>query len=579
MCALAQNSEQCMSSQELISTPGSTPDDTSGQQDHVEGVSHASEHPPVDRIQNAQKLSPFWHDRLVEAGMIGSMACYYVIGNYNLGASRLFHLNPLLSLPFLLIFALLSWYRLSFAVALLPMALPYFSVQKPVYSHYQFSLVEIVLWTCAAVALVQVLVKQDAYRLSWRELRDRLGPFLLPALIFALTAAISIVIAYARRDALRGFREEVFDPILFLLLACYCLRTRQDVARLLLALFASAFVVALEGLAQYFLFRSQLVLEADGVRRVHALYGSANNIGLFFDYSLPIGFALLFIGRHQVFGFLRAWGIRILVIAALLPMLLVLYLSQSRGAWVAIAVASLFILLLLLRGRKAVLIAGLGLLVALVVGGLVFHKAILNFINDHQSVTGVSTLTKRLYLWLSALRMIHDRPWFGFGLNNWLCYYSANEVCIIPALYHHHYWLLTIPGTHTPTGLSDEPTLSHPHNIFLDVWVSTGVFGLLAFLALISLFFWHFSRILRNIRAKMGEAQDYLQWMILGVGAAMLAGLIQGQVDSSFLAPDMAFCFWILVTALLLLRKYSGTPWRGRIPQEITVPATNEATV
>ena len=316
------------------------------------------------------------------------------------------------------------------------------------------------------------------------------------------------------------------------------------------------------------------------MRRVHALFGSANNIGLFFDYSLPIGLALLFVSRRQVFGFLHAWGIRILVAAALLPMLLVLYLSQSRGAWVAIALATLFLLLLLLRSRKAVLIVGLGLLVALAVGGIIFHRVILAFLEGHQSVVGISTLSKRLYLWLIALRMIHDRPWFGFGLSNWLCYYSANAVCSIPALYHHQYWILTIPGTNTLTGLSDEPTLSHPHNIFLDVWVSMGIFGLLAFIALIFLFFRLFSRILRTIQ---GAALDYLRWMTLGVGAAMLAGLIQGQVDNAFLAPDMAFCFWILVTSLLLLRALSETSWRGRISPELAAPVTtgetHEATV
>jgi len=42
----------------------------------------------------------------------------------------------------------------------------------------------------------------------------------------------------------------------------------------------------------------------------------------------------------------------------------------------------------------------------------------------------------------------------------------------------------------------------------------------------------------------------------------MLAAMIQGQVDNSFLAQDMAFCFWTLVGALLLLRVLSGTPWR-----------------
>ena len=58
----------------------------------------------------------------------------------------------------------------------------------------------------------------------------------------------------------------------------------------------------------------------------------------------------------------------------------------------------------------------------------------------------------------------------------------------------------------------------------------------------------------------------------------MLAGLIQGQVDNAFLAPDMAFCFWILVTALLLLRVLSGTSWRGRISPELAAPVTTEET-
>jgi hypothetical protein len=50
--------------------------------------------------------------------------------------------------------------------------------------------------------------------------------------------------------------------------------------------------------------------------------------------------------------------------------------------------------------------------------------------------------------------------------------------------------------------------------------------------------------------------------MTIGVGAAMLAAMVQGLVDSAFLEQDLAFCFWILIVALLLLRFYSGTTWR-----------------
>ncbi len=555
-----------MSSRDVISTSDNSQDQdpqdalTSDEQaDHVE-------YPPVDQKRVWQRLSPFWQNRLVEVGMILSLGCYYVVGNSNLGASRIFTLNPLLSLPFLLVFALLAWYRLPFAVALLPISIPYYYLEKPVYSHYQFELAEIALGVCVAIALIQLFFQQDTwrYRLSWREVRDRLGPFAIPLLVFVLAAAISVGIAFARRDALRAFREEIVSPMLYLLLAFYCLRARQDVARLLLALFASAFLVTVQGLVQYFLFRYTIAPDPDGVRRVHALFGSANNVGLFFDYSLPIGIALLISGHREVFGFLNTWGVRIAVGIALIPMLLVLYLSQSGGAWVAIACATLFIVLLSLPmpSRRIFWLSSLALLLALLAGGFVLRHHIIDFLNRHLSVNGVSTFTKRLYLWESALKMIRDRPLFGFGLDNWLCYYSANTVCVNPAMNLHHYWVLYIPGTHTFTGLSDEPTLSHPHNIFLHVWVSIGIFGLMAFVAVLALFTWLFTRILKTLRSVGGEMRDHLRWMTVGVGAAMLAGMIQGQVDSSFLAQDMAFCFWTLVGALLLLRVLSGTSWR-----------------
>jgi putative inorganic carbon (HCO3(-)) transporter len=123
--------------------------------------------------------------------------------------------------------------------------------------------------------------------------------------------------------------------------------------------------------------------------------------------------------------------------------------------------------------------------------------------------------------------------------------------------------------------LQYEPTLSHPHNIFLHVWVSIGIFGLLAFIAVLVLFFWLFARILISLSKAKSESDPYLRWMTVGVGAAMLAALIQGQVDSSFLVQDLAFCFWMLVTSLLVLRVLTGTPWRGSLLQRHATSAEN----
>ncbi|HWZ17780.1 MAG TPA: O-antigen ligase family protein, partial [Ktedonobacteraceae bacterium] len=459
---------------------------------------------------------------------------------------------------------------LPFAIALIPLSLPYYLQQKTMVSHFSFSITEIALLTCVVVAVSQFLLEKVKWRyyLSWRELRDRLGLFALPIAVFVLAAGISVLIALSHRIALRAFREEVFEPILFLFLAMFCLRTRQDVARLLLAMLLSGLVVALIGMAQYFLFRNQLVLEFDGIRRVHAMYGSANSIGLFFDYVLPIGLALLLVRAWTTASIWRSRWVLIGAIVTCLSMLLVLYLSQSRGAWVAIGIAFIFILALSMRNRKGLLVGGLIGIFILGAIVIVLHRPILNFfIAGHQDINGISTVTKRLFLWISALRMIRDHIWFGVGMENWLCYYSPNTVCADPAIVH-HYWILQSPFTGASTGLQGEPTLSHPHNIFLHVWVSMGLFGLMAFIAVLALFFWLFVRILLFLHKTRADRDVAMWWMTIGVGAGMLAGVIQGQVDSSFLAQDLAFCFWMLVTALLLLRVITGTPWRGSLRQK-----------
>lgn len=533
----------------------------------------ANDTPPPETFKVLRGLSPFWHDRLVEAGLILSMGLYYLVGNSNFGTGNFLHLPPYLySFPFLAIFAFLTWYRLSFAVALLPLTLPYYLAQKTVFSYHghnlDFSLVEISLYTCVLVAAGQFLVqrKRWRYRLSWRELRARLGPFIIPVALFFLAALASIAVAVDRQTALRAFREEVFGPLAYVLLALCCLRTRTDVKRLLWAFLGCALIVALAGLIQHFFLSSQLQ-PPNGDGRAHAMYGSANSIGLFFDYALPIGLALLI---FQVGRALRAqgtWWICLVLLVGFVPLIGVLYLSQSLGSALALPVALLFILALSVRSRKKLLIGTVVLVVLVVLGGFVLRHQITHFLSTwHDNSEGISTISKRYYLWMSAWHMIQDHPVLGVGMDNWLCHYSLNNDCLLSSTTHPHYWVTLIPGTSLPTGLHDEPGLSHPHDIFLHVWVSMGIFGLLAFVAVIALFFWLFARIMKTVRAGSNDTLAGLEWMVLGVGAAMLAALCQGLIDSAFLEQDLAFCFWMLFVALLLLRVQSGTGWRREAP-------------
>ena len=512
--------------------------------------------PPEEAPSFQSRRPSFWKERCFEGGMILSIFFYYIFCNKNLSFSILSHQNPLWSLPFLLLFAVLSWYRLPFALALLPLTLPYYNTgfQKVVEGRIEFSLVEITLWTCVVVAALRFLVcREDRQR--WRALPARLGPLLWPALLFLLMAAISLLVSYPphRGDSIRVFREEVVGPLLYLALVLVYLRTKEDLTRLLVAFLGTGVIIALLGMAQYLFFI--LPIDSEG-SRVHTVYGSGNNIGTLFDYILPVALALL-LSR-------LSWKYRSVGLGISVLMVPVLYWSQSRGAWLAIICAFLFILMLAIRNRRAVFTMGGILIVAILVILIPFHNQMFKLLDQgHTSKQGYGTLTKRIYLWETAWPMIADHPWFGVGLDNWLCYYSKNSECNAKVF---HYWVLKDPQTHRPTGLQEEPTLSHPHNIFLHVWVSIGIFGLLAFVGILILFYWLFARILARIRRTGGHDAEYLQWILISVGSALLAAFIQGQVDSTFLEQDLAFCFWGMVAALLVLRAIVHVPWwRERI--------------
>ena len=109
--------------------------------------------------------------RVIEGGLILSMALYYCVGNANIPISSVQHVPPLYSLPFLVVFAVLCWYRFPVAIALLPLTLPYYYLQKNVIQGLRFSLVEITLYTCLGVGLLQYVVcvirrKKWPYQLS-----------------------------------------------------------------------------------------------------------------------------------------------------------------------------------------------------------------------------------------------------------------------------------------------------------------------------------------------------------------------------------------------------------------------------
>jgi putative inorganic carbon (HCO3(-)) transporter len=142
----------------------------------------------------------------------------------------------------------------------------------------------------------------------------------------------------------------------------------------------------------------------------------------------------------------------------------------------------------------------------------------------------------RTLVWLAAWHMIRDHPLFGIGLDQFLYYYSN--------LYTGHpYWITVLNGH--PTLAWREPDLAHPHNLVLDLWLSVGLLGLLAFAAVLALFWVRCVRLwLRATRAGSMPSSGWLAAIALGLGASMLGAVLHGMVDSAYFVPDLALIFW-----------------------------------
>lgn len=295
-------------------------------------------------------------------------------------------------------------------------------------------------------------------------------------------------------------RTVIVGPVIFYLLVREVEVDEDGLLRLVDALILAAVVISIYGLYQYFLTGD--VITAEGVRRIRAVYGSPNNLGLFLGRIVPLALALLFFGSSGK----RRWCYSL----ASVPILLALFLTHSRGAWLlGVPVALLF--MGLMGGRRALLAA-----VGAVVGGVLALVPLTRVerITSLFDLAGGTTY-RRLKLWEATLAMIRDHPLFGVGLDNFLYQYPRY---MLPEAWQ-------------------EPDLSHPHNLVLDWWTRLGLLGVGALIWLQVAFFTVGLRLYRSL----GEGE--VRALVLGLMASMVDFLGHGLIDNSYFLVDLAFIF------------------------------------
>jgi putative inorganic carbon (HCO3(-)) transporter len=403
------------------------------------------------------------------------------------------------------------WRRPRLGLTLIVLSIPFaFAIQH--IGPAEVSANDLLLWAAVAGWAVHSLQawgrRSDVSQL--RNWRDRIGGTDWAVGFFLLVCLASLLVGEDKIAAMWELRVLALQPVLLYVLVRSEPLFGDDLLRLGDALVLGA--AALAGLGLYHYFVLQYVEAAEGVRRLLIpFYDSPNHVSLFLGRAAPVALALAVYGR----GRLR----RVLHGLALAAMLLVIYLTYSRGAWlVGLPAALLFVLLLpqLTGGRpslRTLLIAAgalaLGLLVLLPVARTPRFASLANL--------GSGTSFLRLVLWKGTLRMIGAHPLMGAGIGNFAVEYPR---FMLPEAWR-------------------EPRVYHSHNLLLDFWAILGLPGLAA-LAWLQVAFW------RSGRASYRRLADpLLRALVLGLMGSMASFLVHGLVDTGYFLADLALVFML----------------------------------
>ena len=296
----------------------------------------------------------------------------------------------------------------------------------------------------------------------------------------------------------------------------------RDQRLILWAWLAGATVVSLVGLWQSA--AGSMLIDAEGVQRIRAFYGSPNNLALYLERSLAVTLALGLFARDR--------STRLVWLALAGIQGAALLLTFSKGA-LLLALPVMFVVLWL-GGWRLLRQSGqstrpLWILATLAAVGFLAMTPFLGTerfqrLLDFSQGTGFL----RLQLWRSSWRMALDHLPFGVGPDNFL--YAYRSGYILPQAWQ-------------------EPNLNHPHNWLLDWWTRLGLVGLA-----LGLGFWAsaIARLWRRFRTA-GEAITGEQGIwALGFLAASLAALAHGWIDLSYALPDLMI---VWCTMFFLLRE------------------------
>ncbi len=321
-------------------------------------------------------------------------------------------------------------------------------------------------------------------------------------LAFLLWALVSIIWAQNTHNAWILWLQYLMAFLVFFLVL-NTLRNKQDVVKILLAIFLSGVVVSFVGILQY-LFDFSIIRQA---KEPASFFGNRNMAAHFIVLSLPLSLGLAIDTSKTVH--------KMLYCAGSLMMIIFLFFTGASAGLLAFSIQILlltFLVIFLIQKKSRLKIKRM---IPIILVGLVILTSFILY-SEREKVTEIVYAQKeeentkiRIRTWKNTLAMIHDRPISGVGLANWDIYYPLYYNRVVKA-----------------TSFSEQVQLKNAHNDYLTILSELGVIGFSILLTMALFIMTRTWRILKN-------PHNTMHYLIFSL-ALSLAGFL---VNASFTFP------------------------------------------
>lgn len=307
------------------------------------------------------------------------------------------------------------------------------------------------------------------------------------------------------------------------------IRTVEWVHRCVAAFICSSAVVSLYGVYQNILGTASTKWQDESMfgnmgGRVISTFENPNVLAEYLIITIPFAVAVLLTRR----SLLSRGGI----LAVCGSGAACLVFTMSRGAWLGFMIGMLVFFLIYSRKTMTAVLLGL---FSIPVLPFVLPESIVKRFTSIGNLTDSST-SYRVNIWHGSIDMIRDFFWGGIG---------AGKT-----------FTLVYPS-YTLAGIESAP---HSHNLYLQITIELGIFGLLAFLVTVFLLAQN-SFSFFSVKKKPGQAFEGSRLICAAGFAGIVAILAQGMTDYVWYNYRIYLIFWLVLGLTVASRRSAMTSY------------------